>query len=134
VLVNLTQNEPYRDSPANFTLTVMCRVANPRGLRLLIHKGNYLNAPVGSPIGLKRIESADWAGYSVSGGPEADALTYLPLLKKAGTAVFSESSGFACLLLEGEKLKTDFWREGRPDALYAKTLAETVSSTAKTVN
>jgi len=134
VLVNLTQNEPDRNSPANFTLTVMCRAANPRGLRLLIHKGNFLNAPLGSPVGLKKIKSADWTDYSVSGGPEADALMVLPLLKKAGAAAFSDRSGFTRLLIEGNELKADFWLEGRPEASYAKLLVETVSSAAKTIN
>jgi hypothetical protein len=131
VLVNLSQNEPYRDSPPSFWVTAQCRVANPAGLRLFIRLGSYLKAPLGSPLGFKKIESPDWAGYSVSGGPEADMISLLPRLKRAGAAIFGENDGFVSLRLEGEKLKVDISRPGRPDEDFAKMLVESAAAAAR---
>lgn len=102
-LIDVEQTPGGRHSRASFTVTVLCRCRNHKGLELSLRAGTE---------------------------PDSGTAGILAGLQFSGDGVFNEEYGFRSLTLKGSELVADFGREGYADADYAKELVESTAALA----
>ncbi len=116
VLLDIDQRPETRDRPENYFLDILCRVRNPRGLRLAVYPGSFLGLkrPFGFlPPRLKDVKG--WEGCVRRGSPPAEAAE---LLGRAADGTREHSAAYRGLLyfkLEPAGLKFLFNYSGRPE-------------------
>lgn len=117
VLFDVTQNYPYKRSPASFRLEVLCRCHNRMGVSLLARPEGLLNVSFGP---LPRVEGvACWDSCNVRCNQPDVAQRLLPPARK-GPNVFGEEAGFSELRLEGGEFKFLFTKEGYIGPAYVR--------------
>lgn len=127
VLINLEQGEPHKNSPASFTLEILCRCRNTLGMRLAVKPEGPLGIAVGA---LPRVPDVPyWDFYDIRCDQPQEALRLLPDARR-GDNVFTEDSGFRSLGLKGGEFKFVFGLEGYAGTAYVRRVAEEVSRLA----
>jgi len=112
VLFNIEPVEAGRNNRERFYLDVLCRCANPRGVRLEAGRSGFLGTALAC-FGLEQAKSpAAWDFHNVySNLPDA----VVPPLTKALEAgvIFTEETGLSRLSLKGKSFRLSFSLEGR---------------------
>ncbi|HBE88623.1 MAG TPA: hypothetical protein DDW67_05720 [Elusimicrobia bacterium] len=124
VLINLEQQEAYRNSPASFRLELLCRCANPSGLRLTVRPEGPLGLSFGS---LPRVPDVPyWDFYDVRCDRPEEVLK---ILAEAGRekGLLVEKHGFRGMALNGREFKFTFGMNGYAGADYVRRAAEAAS-------
>ena len=132
-LFNIEQVPAYKNTPARFTLEVLCRCANPMGVKLEIRPRGIISGVVGlSTLPKLRLAPA-WERYVVRCDQEQAALKPLAEAKN-GDDVFTDAAGFSGLELSGTEFKAVFRLEGYVGTAYVKRVLEGVTRLASCFN
>ena len=117
---------------AGVTLQVLCRCANPLGVKLEVRPEGFLGAELAFSS-LSKIPSVPyWDSYEVRCNFPESAVMPLSEARKGGN-VFTDAAGFTGMTLDGKDFKFNFFN-GYADAYYVKSVLAEVSSLAAAFN
>lgn len=135
MLVNLTQFPAQKSSPPSFALQVRCELKAWSGRRLLVHPGNFLNRPLGLPLGLPKAEKPPgWERYAVYCEPPEAAPALLRAIGAKDGPVFGPGKGFSFLLLDKSRLELAVERTGNPAPRHVKGVMTLAAAAAKVLS
>jgi hypothetical protein len=129
-LFNVEQSSAAKNSPAHFTLEVLCRCSNTRGLKLSARPEGLLG-PLGLSFGsLPRLPDVPyWDFYDVRCDQSAPALRLLPPVR-SGNNIFNDEAGFLGMALDGNEFKFTFGLEGYAGTAYVRRVLQETSHLA----
>lgn len=130
-LINVEQNSSHRGTAACFRLDVLCRCANPSGVRLEVEPERMLSLP---KRGLPRVDAVPyWDYFEVRCDRPDEALRVLPEFRK-NPGVFGDAAGFASMSLEGGEFKFTFSLTGYAGTAFVRRVVQEVSMLASRFN
>ncbi|MBI5743283.1 MAG: hypothetical protein HY952_01915 [Elusimicrobia bacterium] len=109
-----------------FTLELLCRCANPLGVRLKVHPEGFLGGAL-SFSSLPKVPSVPyWDLYEVRSNLPDSVLK--PLSEaRSKKSIFSEETGFSGMSLDEKGFKFAFSKEGSVSLAYVKKIVEAAS-------